>query len=459
MPMFALEVEFLLGRYSATDYRDRERAEWPPHPSRLFSALVAASAQAGLGESYRAALLWLEAQSPPQICAGDAAEQTSVTAFVPVNDPGDDYLPDRAERQPRTFPSVIPETPVVQFVWPDACPDATLLGLLGRIAGCVTYLGSSRSPVRVSLCDRPPEPGWIPDDAGTQVLRSPVRGRLEQLEWHHRNGLRPPVGAFQPYACLAERPVEEPLPASVFGEMVVFRLAGPVRMEIETTLKLTDALRAAVLSLAGAGDVPVPDLVSGHGAHPHAAYVALPFVSETQRHATGTVLGVAVVFPRLIDPGLRRQALRPLAALDHLDVPGGGRIPLKRITAQSLEPPVNLRPTTWSRPSASWDTATPVLLDRFPKKGATAEEIVAEGCGFVGLPRPREVELSRFSRLFGVEPSGRFFKTRRAGDPPRLSTHVTLRFDRPVRGPIILGAGRYFGLGLMRPVSGEASPT
>lgn len=38
--MFAIEVEFLLGRSVATDPSQRDLAEWPPHPTRLFSALV-----------------------------------------------------------------------------------------------------------------------------------------------------------------------------------------------------------------------------------------------------------------------------------------------------------------------------------------------------------------------------------------------------------------------------------
>ena len=44
------------------------------------------------------------------------------------------------------------------------------------------------------------------------------------------------------------------------------------------------------------------------------------------------------------------------------------------------------------------------------------------------------------------------------GEAPRLAKHVTLAFDRPVRGPVLLGAGRYFGLGLMRPLRGEGRP-
>ncbi len=40
--MLAIEVRLLTGRYAATAFDDRRRAEWPPHPTRLYSALAAA---------------------------------------------------------------------------------------------------------------------------------------------------------------------------------------------------------------------------------------------------------------------------------------------------------------------------------------------------------------------------------------------------------------------------------
>jgi CRISPR-associated protein Csb2 len=39
-----------------------------------------------------------------------------------------------------------------------------------------------------------------------------------------------------------------------------------------------------------------------------------------------------------------------------------------------------------------------------------------------------------------------------AGRIRRVQVHVRLAFDRPVRGPVLLGAGRFRGLGLFRPV-------
>ncbi|MDE0170099.1 MAG: type I-U CRISPR-associated protein Csb2 [bacterium] len=85
--MFAIEVNFLTGRYVATAHHDRGRPEWPPHPARLFSALVATWADDDSPDQVeRTALEWLEAQGPPSIAAPDAEQRTVVTHFVPVND-------------------------------------------------------------------------------------------------------------------------------------------------------------------------------------------------------------------------------------------------------------------------------------------------------------------------------------------------------------------------------------
>ena len=86
-PSLGIEVNFLTGRYVATAHNDRRRSEWPPHPARLFSALVAASAEDDqLDGEEREVLEWLEAQPPPSIAASAAVPRKVVSHFVPVND-------------------------------------------------------------------------------------------------------------------------------------------------------------------------------------------------------------------------------------------------------------------------------------------------------------------------------------------------------------------------------------
>src|SRR5215467_1920916 len=108
--MFALSVEFLTGRYVATEFHDRERPEWPPHPARLFSALVATHFDDPYPDE-RAALEWLEQQGPPSLSASPASSRDAHVTFVPVNDSvgikkGASEPLDMRGRQPRMFPSV-----------------------------------------------------------------------------------------------------------------------------------------------------------------------------------------------------------------------------------------------------------------------------------------------------------------------------------------------------------------
>ena len=116
--MFALRVTYLTGRvYSAVfeDGDDKVEPEWPPHPSRLFSALVAAWGDGGAEQDLRPALLWLENQGAPTIYASDCSRRKVLPVFVPVNDEffkqragilkERRQLPEERLRKSRKFPS------------------------------------------------------------------------------------------------------------------------------------------------------------------------------------------------------------------------------------------------------------------------------------------------------------------------------------------------------------------
>ncbi|HXG67581.1 MAG TPA: type I-U CRISPR-associated protein Csb2, partial [Blastocatellia bacterium] len=242
-------------------------------------------------------------------------------------------------------------------------------------------------------------------------------------------------------------------PGSVFGDLFVFRLLSQTGagLPITATLKLTDAVRRALLDLAGESP---PDLLNGRGRHPHCAYVALPFVGT--KYADGHIMGFALVLPNNLEIGNRRAILRVLGRFHEASkivIPDVGDWTAEYLAGEPTGKTLN--PRTWTRPARQWHSATPVLFDQFPKNGKpgrTAGEIISRSCEHVGLPRPIEVKVSPYASLAGVEPAGEFFIRRRREDVPRYAAHVTLVFEQKVRGPVLLGAGRYFGLGLMHPV-------
>ncbi len=85
--MFALAIEFITGRYAATAYARRDEGEWPVHPARVFSSLVATLHDGvEVDPEEEAALKWLEQQGPPALRAGEAHERAVLQHWVPVND-------------------------------------------------------------------------------------------------------------------------------------------------------------------------------------------------------------------------------------------------------------------------------------------------------------------------------------------------------------------------------------
>src|SRR5438034_1067259 len=97
--MFALGIDFITGVAVMTDAASREKAEWPPHPARVFMALVAAHYESKplpedgreAEEAWareRTALEWLEGQGAPQMSWPEASPRDVGIVYVTVNEAG-----------------------------------------------------------------------------------------------------------------------------------------------------------------------------------------------------------------------------------------------------------------------------------------------------------------------------------------------------------------------------------
>lgn len=74
-------------------------------------------------------------------------------------------------------------------------------------------------------------------------------------------------------------------------------------------------------------------------------------------------------------------------------------------------------------------------------------------CTRVGLREPSDVALAGAPFLPGVEHAREFPLFRATPDAPRRRhVHVRLEFDELVHGPVVIGAARYLGYGLCRPM-------
>ena len=80
-----LRITFRTGTYHGSVAPESDAADWPPQFDRVFSAMVASSGARGIPADERAALEWLERQTPPAMRAMTATPAGLMLSFVPTN--------------------------------------------------------------------------------------------------------------------------------------------------------------------------------------------------------------------------------------------------------------------------------------------------------------------------------------------------------------------------------------
>lgn len=510
---FALDIEYLTGTSVATSRSRRDRAEWPPHPQRLFSALVAAWSECDIGDEGRAALEWLESLEPPELICPQGRPRATLTAYVPVNDnqtpnakgdkpftsgqlnDGRKVLPEYRNRQARHFPAIALDmnTPVLSFHWPCVDIPQEFAENLQAIAAEVGYLGHSSSLVCVTVRTDSHQPlgetnrevfrplgRAQPQQRVVTEMRVPSPGRLKVLSETYQCSIdtgrrqEPPEGRVVPYALDQLPNHDAAATGTVFGradDWVVFRPTPTARpLPLHKALQLTDTVRRALIRHA---DGHCPYLINGHAqtdidrARPHVAIVPLPFVGH--RHADGLIKGFAIVLPKEHSSDERRAVLRSLGRIERI-FKGHLNWNVERIAGS---PPIRaLNPAVWGASETApdphldhtlWATVTPLVFGHHPGRrfdSAKTLRVVRECCEQVGLPNPVAIHVDTVSKHRGVPVASRFDTLTIDGKPSwksnkrrRLRAHVALEFAEPVQGPVIIGAGRFYGMGFCKPLS------
>lgn len=527
--MLALGIRYLNGFVAAARPDNRDSAEWPPHPGRVFMALVAAHFQTGMDAAEREALEWLEGDHEPRpapaIRAPSALPRAMVGHYVPVNDEKvwkkkqeNDKPPPPLQsapgimrtRQERSFARAWLDDETAYIVWQDLQPPERIRRALEQLCAKVTRVGHSSSLVQMWVADAKEagEPNWVPDDERAEIyLRVVGPGTVQELERRYRREdieefdalrlaaedgsnraaqkmarkalkekfqdkpptqLRPELTNYQGYAHPAPVGEVSTVAGSAFSpHLIVFTLKpnqGPYRqLDLLCVLAVATRWREALLTVANDLPESARRVLTGHDrdgaplSEPHLAFLPLAFVGHPQ--ADGHLLGMGLALPNGLPPDERRDVLRVVGRVRQLTL---GRLGVWELQREASErPPWNLHPEAWtgSRDGAThWSTVTPVAFDRHPKAKDRAEYqrevagMIAAACESIRLPRPREVIVTSVSAHLGVPPAHAFPRIRRKDDSERRHTHAILVFERPIRGPILLGAGRYRGYGLCRPI-------
>lgn len=511
MSTFSFTIEYLTGYAVATDPANREQAEWPPHPARVFMALAAAHFETDpANQAQRDALEWLAALDPPEMTVPPHTLREVRTVYVPVNDQsGVDALL-RRSRQPRFFPRVHIGSDPLRLTWHASDePPAGHLDALESICRNVTRIGHSSSLVWVRLERRASTtPTHVPDEdsleKGLRIVHSGTLRRLEEAfnksaieefaeleeqistskgkakkSLQEKVKERFPRGkptSHRPVFSISRgyRPIGSPGPGAVVSlfdpNFIVLRESDDATQSfgLESTSQITQALRNLIMSRSK--EQPVPPWVGGHEpngdklvSQDHIALIPLAFVGR--QYADGHLMGVGIVLPRSLPLRERAKVLSPIL-FDELNTPRTleltmGQAGVWKLNRETdLSPKRTLQTQTYTGPSASWASVTPVLLDHMPKADRGKEPIewreevagiIAQSCRNVGLPEPIVVRVEKTPFFLGslrAMPGQGGFPQLRKG---KFQVHVAIEFGRPVQGPVLIGAGRYRGYGLMRP--------
>lgn len=486
------------------DGRYHGEPEWPPAPARLFQALVAGGARAGQLEGKNvAALEWLEGLPPPSIAAPIVWAGQAVKLWVPNNDldakggdPG--AVPDlRVGKRvrPRIFDRRVPLVYAWTFLDPEdethavrVCEMARELYQLGRGVDMASATGRLMDHAALArLFDD--HPGTVHHPSPVAIgrgltLACPERGSLSSLDVRHEAWLnrfqrqgqgRKAIEVFQ----------QPPKPrfASVAYDVSAARGLFDLR-----PVREMDAFSATPLARIG----PLTEALRDHAAARLAA--ALPGAKvDIERALIGrAVEGVASV------PAERRVRIVPLPSIGHehadrgvrrvlVEVPSGNPLRaddvLWAFSGLALSTPVgaevvvtrtdDLRMLERYGAGAGneryrrWRTVTPAVLpaarrriepsrrseEAKPSAERVAEEAravhaVAQALRHAGIRAPatrirvqREPFARKGTRAEAFARGTRF--------PKERLWHVDVTLRDAVPGPLVIGNGRFLGLGVM----------
>jgi CRISPR-associated protein Csb2 len=501
-----IEVRMLDGRYHGV-------GDWPPAPFRLFQALVAGAYggrwAAEPADPKDAAFRWLERLPPPSIAAPAKRPARTVTHYVPNNDldaVGGDPRRVAEIRAPKLVKPLLltGEAPVL-YAWPfDAgeeharvlCGLADRLHILGR--GIDPAFASARIAPWEEAMDllmdhggavaRPTEHSLGGGPGGAGDPRCPVDGSLDSLKARHGaarsrfviqgTGRRRTTLFRQPPKPLYRTVAYDRPPARHLFDLVPadggeqFR-SWPLRRAAELVAAARDgAARRLARELPESAPL-IDRVLRGIGA------------GEADKAARPRLLPLPSIGMVHTNPAIRRLLVEippdcPLPAADLVWAFTGLDLnPHDPETGEMLDAghPVLAEASDFGMPrhygigypgagrgaiiSRIWHTVTPAALPvrrpggrtsgdrRRDTEGAAAAAVraalrhAAIGTPVEEIQVRREPWTARGERAEAFAPGTRF-----AAD--RL-WHVRITFATPVAGPLVLGDGRFAGLGLMAP--------
>jgi CRISPR-associated protein Csb2 len=479
--------------------------EWPPAPARLFQALLAGAARGrAVPPEIEEALRWLEEQVPPTIAAPRAVLGSRVELFVPNNDA--DSLADPTEvgsiRTPKAVHPRIPERQALLYAWPiaeegggEAARIADLANAVYQVGRGVDMAWATGEIVDDETLDELLQ-GYdgdvrTPDPRGREaVLACPAPGSLESLLRRHRTTRLRTEGAGR-----KTRTIFSNAPKPLFVGVGY----APILTQLLFDLKqLEDADRAFVARPSEVVSL-IERLRDGAAERLRAALPASTeaiersLIGRRPQEPAGGPIGHRIRIVPLpsvghehVDRGVRRVLIEvpsgsPLRA-DDVEWAFTGLSPLDSATGEVDERMILVRSADekmlgrYRAPARVWRSVTASALPesarrrridprRIREEGKSAAERIAEETAAASAVRTalRHVGVRMAVRRVVVqrEPfERRGLRAEAFAKPPRFAKerlwHIEITFAEPVAGPLVIGDGRFLGLGVMAPCTGRS---
>ncbi len=493
--MLALSFTFPAGRYHATPWGrhvNEGAVAWPPEPWRILRALIATwhhklKHGGQYSEATLGALIESLAAELPEY-ALPAASHSHTRHYMPQFAAGKTSLVFDA------FTAIDRADPL-GVTWPNVELPDDQRSLLDDLLAVMGYLGRAESWVEARRIDGAPTANCQPGDnavdtdtgeikgelvtlyaplssAEYQVLRgrflidkkaqkklgatlpetlldalSVETGDLRKLGWSQPPAARK-VSYLRPLDALRPKPAIRRAQATA-ATAVNFILSGKPLPRVEDSLRIGELMRIATMAQCrrAFGEDRIPPIFSGHNLppgnrHRHAFY--LPWDSNDD----GKLDRVLVYVP----DGMSDGEQRALAKVQGLWERGGTEWRL--VLEGSGAPDVAARLT---RSSTTWESVTPYLHPWHVKKRLSIEGQIRRECRERGIPEPVAIETldevdvgkGRTRRPIHFH---RIRSRRGLTQPDPVGSFRRLTFPDPIGGPLALGFGCHYGLGLFRPL-------
>ena len=475
--MLVVGIRLVGGKFHATPwgrFPNEGAVEWPPSPYRLFRALVSSwkTSHPRVGEDDVSSLLKKLATNPPPSFHLPPATVGHTRHYMPPYRGNTNLIMD-------TF-VLVGRTETVRIIWPDVDLGPGEYGLLRDLLGSMHYFGRSESwcEAFVEGAEMPKEgANCRPYDAGAglsggdmelvQVLVPTARvsiGHLTEATSSLRSrGRLYPDGSDvcqylrEPLAHNSAA-VDSPAPERTI-QVVRYAVVDKVKPLVTESLIIADTMRRAAMgkfgNANGGARSPILSGKDGSGAilkgHSHASYL------PTDEDGDGRIDHVTVVAEKIDASPRDLDALCCVNRLWSSSLKGDIRLAFEGHGQVGDFSGIKILGA-----SRRWRTATPLVLSRHMKlKKSAGRTMVEDSAG--------EQIRKELSIRYGIDrvvieytnpreqmPGSRFkpfeFKRFRKNDKPGGGAYgLFLEFERPVRGPLCLGYGSHFGLGLFVP--------